>query len=220
MPADVQLDPVRQFRPFRWDIEAFCAETFEEEGLPPPFQIIDTSGGGDPVELHIAIHQGSACLDNLFDPGNGFHLSAAYHCPSEDHSKLWFAARMAIMLAQIDVAQLKGLEGTIPPESTQYNLLTCGVELGRLEAEYRLKARNESRALTGQMVKDGRSQAGRTTDDLYHAEDRSKVLSAMARLMEQEGQTPRSAGFTVYQELGLGSSGEANYQRWRRHSKK
>lgn len=212
VPASVRMDPARPIVNLRWEIEETCQRIFSDHQLPTPLSMIDPNGVLDPVDWTPAVSKGAEHIESLGDAG--YFLAAHYHCPSEDHSELWYAARMAIVLAQIDVKT--SLIRAFPEHPEEISLLTqCAVELGRLECEFRMKFAHEDSAQLGYKVKSG-GAAGAKHTAMSHADRTAEVLANMKARIE-DGQSVSDAARFAQEQDGLGTSPKANSKLWYRH---
>ncbi|WP_299847739.1 hypothetical protein [uncultured Roseovarius sp.] len=215
VPAALRRNPTRPFIDLRRGIEDFCREAFENACLPDPFSLLPSDNGLAPLYwsqlANRENHEIKAALNG------DYKLCALLHCPKEDHSPLWYAARMSVTLVELDIVCAQGRAGEISAAEVSNLSAHLGCEIGRLENEFRLKVAHERKALTGQAVSDGSSLGGRKTAERTQPRTQ-RILEAMATRLGEEKMTVNNAARLTFEVDKLGSSVAANRKLWTRHS--
>lgn len=214
VPAGLRRNSTRPFVDLRRDIEVLCEEIFAKNNLPDPFALLPINEELEMLNWHQLKNRGASQIKSTLD--QGYMLCAVLHCPKEDHSPLWYAARMSATLAELDVVQAQGTDRWITPAELASLSAHLGCEFGRLETEFRFKENNEDRALSGQSVADGGARGGRSTATNRKPQTQ-KILNAMAARVGK--MSIRNAARLTFERDGLGKSAEANRKLWGRHKR-
>jgi len=185
---------------------------FSKSDLPDPFALLSPDGtAADSSWAEVAqsdLQQIKGMLDDYLP-------CCLFHCPEEDHSDLWYAARLATVLIQLDIEQAKARAHIGTREESVLIAAHLGLELGRLENEYRLKSDHETNAKRGESSTIGASAGGKATAKV-RSKKTQQVLAAMASRIK-DGDKIANAARLTYKIDGFGSSQAANRKLWSRH---
>lgn len=213
VPSDIPIDPARDIEPLRGEIELLCGNIFAEHDIKNPMQFVHPGGKFSPLEWAEVAAKGPRYIEDKSKLG--YVLRALLYVSPEDHSPLWYAARMCVVLAQIDFKYSELRFGLGDSKQWALDLTKFAVELGRLEGEFRLKSSFEDSALLGRKVSQGGSAGGNATAKANKAK-RKRIVEKMRPLV-QRGLSVLSAGTIVFEQHGLGTSAAANQKIWSRY---
>lgn len=215
-PVPRWLRPTTE-RPFvneRHRLEKECAEVFADYGLPHPFKLIPDKTGLPSMEWRQINSLSNSQIEEVMQ--RGYRLSAQVHCPVEDHSSLWYAARIAWTLARLDVATSKAKGNLTEPAESVITAAHLGYELGRLENEYSLKLAHEKDALLGKRIVDGRSKAGRVSAQI-HAEKNVNAYEEMRKRIAR-GESKSHAAHQIVKAFKLEIKPQSFVKNYNRHA--
>ncbi len=156
----IPISPAEKLENFRREVEQFCKEVFKEKGLPDPFSFIHREGKFTPLKGHVVMAKGDEYLKSRSDLG--YRLSAEIHTPSEDHSRHWYAARLAIGFTKLDLLVAKSEAFSGPAPVLIMSAAQIGIELGGLDKERRFKPAHEPDAIRGKDTISAASKGGLT----------------------------------------------------------
>lgn len=176
---------------FRSEVEQFCRDVFADAGLPDPFSFIHPAGKFTPLDGKDVIARGLDYIKSRF--ALGYQLEAMHYLlsmsPGEDHTELWYAARLAAEFTTLDllVTRLRANDGA-PEELLMYAAQT-GAEIGRLDKERRLKFAHEPDAIRGEDFdpKRPRRKTGRSPNKHKKTRDENIVERARVFLRMNKG---------------------------------
>lgn len=137
---------------------ALCRKVYSEEGKPDPFTSSHPRKQFRDVPFEELERHGHNYLEKL--TSRGMMLNAIHHCPPEDeHSRLWYASRIAQLLFKLEVDAGRMGDGglfidhdgdhiRIPYELSTWIIARDGWELGHLWTEYHFKFDYEQKVLS------------------------------------------------------------------------
>lgn len=182
--SELIVKPERSYQLVRDDIEKICRSEFAMNELPDPFSFVHASGEAADFNLSEAIRMGDEFIRTQSEIG--YVMVAQYYMPEEDHSSLWYAARLAQQFARLDILSLKSLS---EPWALQA-AAQIGVEIGRLESEFRIKFDPEKKieqkvqAREKQIDALARKNEGRDGHNKDRAEKADKRRQHVTKLLE------------------------------------
>ncbi|WP_425051533.1 hypothetical protein [Psychromarinibacter sp. S121] len=215
LPSGMRVSPAEPLEDFEGRVSAYCRDTFAEADLPDPFSFIHPGGKFRPMDYDEVLPKGDAYLKSRMDMG--YFLTAHLFCPAEDHSALWYAARLAAELTRLHVLLAKLDAGLKDKAQGALEAAAVGLELGRLDGERRLKFEHESDALRGKKdLRDRRSGAAATNS--AKRGDTQKTLAAMKKIMPSVGNNVSRAAKSALRQ-GFGTSVAGNRGIWYRSAR-
>lgn len=182
----VRMSADESFYTLRWRCERFCKEAFEAEGLPDPFSFIHLNGKQHPLEGHIVTGGGEAEVARVHHVG--YRLAAVELAPpSEDHTDLCYASRMARIITRLDILKA---DADNRPETRAALILSgaqFGSALGRLAAEKGLTDKWQSAVDHGQQFPAGRTDAANEARERAKEHHEKQVIDLAQRLLKEGG---------------------------------
>ena len=166
-PVDsrVQRTPAETLQIFQREVEQFCRDVFEDEKLPDPFSFIHPEGRFLPFEGWEVMSEDLDYIKKI-TVDLDYRLSAWLHTPHEDHSQLWYAARLAAEFTTLDLILAQSKANEKPAEALILYAAQTGAEIGRLDKERRLKFGHEPDALRGKATKKAASEGGKARSQI------------------------------------------------------
>ena len=183
IPSHVRTTTSDPFDVFESEIKTFCAKVFESLNLPDPFLFIDPTGKLRPVYAGEIRALGTQRLRELTD--QGYWLAAVLHNPGEDHSVLWYAARLAALLVSLNLVRGQLAAGDDLPATLLEKAAHIGSELGRLAAEQGIKVEWEDDALRGREFRPKGPDKARLGKDKATAKRREGVLRTCRKALKK-----------------------------------
>jgi len=158
VPAWIPPWPKLSWGEVREDGERIASDIYASLGLGNPFSFVDLGGTQPERASAYMLSQGLEFLKQEMD--RGYQLVAVAHCPSEDHTDLWYASQIAINLTMHDVLTLQVRANAIGSENAATTGAELGAEVARLLSEYKLKTNHEADALRGKKTVESASKGG------------------------------------------------------------